>query len=360
MSQLANTKAFLIPKFRQVLHFLTKQGIAIIGNSVYGLFCVHMLPIPDYAKFAVLFGFMGSLTVLLDIGISGTLAPMVGEQIENLPLIANYVASIRRIALRLYLVVAPVAGLIFVLLVRKQHWSPWVIGQMVTALLITAWLARVSASYGAVLLIRRDRARYYRAQIIGSLGSLTLLVVFWALHWVNAYVGILLNMAQIAFLASTYFFRSRVLLGVKGRASGEQERSIVRLALPNIPSIVFYAVQGQITLMLITFFGRSVTSVASVGALSRLGQILTLLAQINPILVEPYFARLAASRLRRTYFFSSLAVLTFAALFAASAFLFPSVFLWILGPTYGKLHFEVGLVVLSSSIWYVVSFLLGR
>ena len=357
MSQLESAKAFLLPKLRQVFHFLTKQGIAMIGNSIYGLLCVRMLPVPDYAKFAVLFGFMGSLTVLLDIGISGTLAPMVGEQIENLPLIANYVASIRRIALRMYLVVAPIAGLIFVFLVRKQHWSAWVIGQMVGALLVTAWFARVSASYGAVLLIRRDRARYYRAQIIGSVGSLTLLIVFWALHWINAYVGILLNMAQIGFLAATYFYRSKTLLGVKGKPSGEQQKGIIRLALPNIPSIVFYAVQGQITLMLITFFGRSVTSVASVGALSRLGQILTLLAQINPILVEPYFAKLAAPRLRRIYFFSSVAVITFAALFAAAAFLFPTEFLWILGPAYGKLYVEVGLVVLSSSIWYVVSFL---
>ena len=79
------------------------------GNLLYGLLVVRLLPIPDYARFAVLFGFMGSLTVLLDIGISGTLAPLVGEQITNLQLIADFTASIRKIALRMYLVVAPLA-----------------------------------------------------------------------------------------------------------------------------------------------------------------------------------------------------------------------------------------------------------
>src|SRR5271170_1424368 len=126
MTVLARAGRFLIPKFRQVAHFLTKQGIAVGGNLLYGLLCVRMLPVPEYAKFAVLFGYMGSLTVLLDVGVAGTLAPLVGEQIANLPLIASYVASIRRLALRVYLAVAPLATVCFVLLVRRQHWGAWI------------------------------------------------------------------------------------------------------------------------------------------------------------------------------------------------------------------------------------------
>ena len=357
MSQLQKARAFLFPKFRQVFQFLTRQGIAMFGNLIYGLVSVRTLPVPDYAKFAVLFGFMGSLTVLLDIVVTGTLAPMVGERIDNLPLIANYVASIRRIALRTYLVIAPLAGLIFFLVIRKQQWSNWVMGQMIAVLLVTAWFARVNSSYGAVLILRRDRAHYYRLQIIGSLGSLGLLLLCWALHLVNIYVAILLNVAQILFMATAYFLRARKLLGVKGVASAEQQKAIVRLALPNAPNTLFYAIQGQITLMLITFFGHNVSSVASVGALARLGQILTYLSQMNPILVEPYFAKLNAFRLKRVYSLSILAVSLFAAGFATLAFLFPRAFLWILGPHYSELHVEVGLVILSSSIWYVSGFM---
>ena len=357
MTQIEKAKAFLFPKIRQVFHFLTKQGIAILGNSVYGLLCVRMLPVTDYAKFAVLFGFMGSLTVLLDVGISGTLAPMVGEQVDNLSLIANLVASIRKIALRMYMLVTPVAVIVFVLLVRKQQWSNAVIVQMVAALLVTAWFARVSASYGAVLIIRRDRTRYYRTQIIGSLGSLIILVLLWSLHFVNIYVCVLLNVAQISFMAATYFRRSHELLGTRGNASIEQEKGIVKLALPNVPSVIFFSIQGQITLMLITFFGHNVSSVASIGALSRLGQIPALMSQINPILVEPYFAKLKAMRLRRIYALSLVAVTSTAAILSCAAFLLPGAFLWVLGPSYHKLHVEVGLVMLSSSIWYIAGFL---
>jgi len=357
MSKLQTAKEFFFPKFRQVFHFLTRQGIAMAGNLCYGLLCVRMLPVPDYAKFAVLFGYMGSLTVLLDIGIASTLAPLVGEHIENLQLIADYVASIRRIALKLYLIVAPIAVVIFVLLVQKQHWGILVVSQMAAVLVVTAWFARVSSSYGSVLTIRRDRSRYYRAQIIGSVGSLSLLVIFWLFHSVNLYVCILLNMAQIIFIAGSYFQRARQLLKSKGKASASKEKAIVRLAMPNMPSTIFYAIQGQITLMLITVFGHSSSSVADVGALNRLSQILVVFSQMNPILVEPFFARLPAARLKKIYLLSVAFVIFCAAIFSALAFLFPGIFLLILGSKYQSLRIEVGLVILGSAINYVSGFL---
>jgi hypothetical protein len=357
MTELKKLAAFLGPKFRHILQFAMKQGIASAGGMAYGLLCVRLLPKPEYAKFAVLFGFMGSLTLLLDIGVSSTLAPLVGEQTSDLRLIANYVASIRRIMQRLFLIVAPVAGVAFVLLVRKQQWGVWAVAQMLLALLVTAWFARVSSTYGAVLTLRRDRDRYYRAQIAGSLGSLALLLIFAGAHRINVYVGILLNVAQVLFIACSYYLRALELLGGKGNPSAQQEKAIVRLALPNAPSTLFYALQGQITLILITLLGHDVSSIAHVGALMRLSQILVFVAQMNPILVEPYFAKLAASRLKRVYLLSFALVAIFAAGFTCLAFLFPQVFLWPLGPKYSQLRVEVGLVVLSSAIQFTGGFI---
>jgi hypothetical protein len=357
MSRFDAARRFLAPKLRQVVHFLTKQGIAMTGNLVYGLLCVRLLPVPDYAKFAVLFGYMGSLTVLLDVGISNTLAPLVGEQIGNLQLIANYLASIRKLALRMYAIVAPLAAVAFFFLVGQQHWGRWVVAQMIATLLFTAWFARVSSCYGAVLLLRRDRAYYYRIQIIGSLGSLGLLVLFWAMHRVNFHVGILLNVAQIVFIALSYYRRARTLLGVEGESSPRQEQTIVRLALPSLPGNVFYAIQGQIMLMLITVFGHTASSVADLGALSRLSQILVFFSQMNPILVEPFFARLPAVQLKRTYLIAVGLIAVCAALFTMLAFLFPRAFLWILGPHYGQLKTEVGLVIIASAIRYLSGFM---
>ena len=357
MTPFARASSFFAPKLRQIAHFLTKQGIAVAGNLLYGLMCVRILPVADYAKFAVLFGYMGSLTILLDIGIAGTLAPLVGEQIGNLPLIANYVASLRKLTLRIYLVLLPFAIVCFVFLVHKQHWGAIVVAQMLAALLATAWFARVSSSYGAVLILRRDRNKYYQVQILGSLGSLALLVIFWSLHRMNLYVAILLNVAQVVFLASSYYRRAGKLLGMKGQASASQQRAIVRLVMPNVPNTIFYAMQGQVMLMLITLFGHNVSSVANIGALARLAQILGFFSQMNVILVEPFFAKLQASRLKRIYLLAVGLVAVLAAAYSSLAFLFPGIFLWVLGPKYSQLRYEVALVVLSSAIQYLAGFM---
>ena len=357
MTLLGQVKTSVLPKLRHVGQFLVKQGIAMVGNLLYGLLCVRILPVPDYAKFAVLFGYMGTLTVLLDVGTSNTLMPLVGEQVSNLQLIANYVTAIRSLAQRLYLIVAPLAAIGFFLLVERQHWGAFVVGQMVVVLLVTAWFARVSSAYGAVLLLRRDRSNYYRIQIIGSLGSLALLVLFWAAHAISIYVCILLNVAQIIFMAFSYFRRANKILGTKGVISKERESSIIRLALPNLPGTIFYAIQGQVTLMLITVFGHSASSVANVGALSRLSQILAFASQMNPILVEPFFARLPASRLKKIYLLSVACVVLGASAFTVLAYFFPGLLLWILGPHYQGLRVEVGMVILASSVRFVTGFM---
>jgi len=356
-TDLQRIKAFFIPKFHQIAHFLMKQGIAVAGNLLYGLLCVRLLPVSDYAKFAVLYGFMGSLTVLLDMGASSTLAPLVGTQIDNLPLIAGYIASVRRIVQKVYLVAAPIAGLLFALLLAKRHWGFWVVAQMIAVLLVTAWFARVSSSYGSVLIIRRDRARYYQIQIIGSLGSLSLLLILWAVHGVNIYAAILLNLAQTIYLATAYHHRARQLLGVKAEHSPLMEKRIIRLATPNIPSVLFYAVQGQVTLMLITLFGQNTASIANVGALSRLSQMFLFLNQMNPILIEPFFARLPPARLKRTFLLSVAIIAICGSGFAALALLFPEAFLWLLGPHYSQLRIEVGLMILASVIYYIGGFI---
>jgi len=358
MSILSSWKAFLAPKMRRVLQFLTVQGITMVGNFVYGLLCVRMLPIGEYAKFAVVFGTLGTLTVLMDVNFSGSLIPLVGEEIDNLTLIADYVASLRQLALRVYLVVAPVAIVAFPLLVRRQHWNWKVVTAMVVILLVAAWFSRVSGAYGAVLIVRRDHKNWYRAQMISSLGTLVLLIALWAVHWVNAFSAIVLNVLGIVFIAAYFFFRAHQLLKQKGRPSREMRKAIVHLAMPNMSNAIFYALQGQISLVLVTFFGQT-TAVAGVGALGRLGQAFVLFSQMNPLLIVPYFAKLPRARLKANYNGVILAEAMLCLFITGLAAVWPGLFLWVLGPKYGNLRFEVLLMVAARSMGYMGGLLWG-
>jgi hypothetical protein len=58
---LSSRKASLVPKDRHVIEFLTSQGIAMGARLFDGFLCVWLLPVAEYAKFAVVYGFMCTL-----------------------------------------------------------------------------------------------------------------------------------------------------------------------------------------------------------------------------------------------------------------------------------------------------------
>jgi O-antigen/teichoic acid export membrane protein len=345
-------KVFFLPKLHRVAEFLFSQGISIACNLLFGLLCIRLLPIGEYAKFVVVFAIQGSLMVLLDVGISGTFIPLVGERIEDRQLIADYLASIRQIAHWLFAIAAPITVVAYPLLVRNRHWSWRVVAAMVVIVLVSAWFARVGATYGSVLILRRDRFHWYQAQVISSLGVLVLLGIFFGLHMFGAFTAILIGVAKIIGIAAAYYWRAQKLLGVKGTPSKEKRTAVIQLTLPAVPSVVYYALAGQISIFLITIFGRT-TAVASVGALSRLGQIFTLLGPMNAILVEPYFAKLPKDRLKSHYLLAVAAAVACGAGAVVLACIFPDVFLWVLGPKYAGLRTEVVLVILAGAIGLV-------
>jgi len=349
-----SAKAFILPKLHHIAEYLLSQGFAVAGNLLYGLLCIRLLPVEEYAKFVVVFAIQGSLIVLMDIGGSGSLTPLVGERADDLRLIADYLASSRQLAYGLFAAAFPITIFVYPLLVRNRLWSWHVVAGMVVIVLVSTWFARVGATYGAVLILRRDRRHWYRAQIVSSYGTLALLVVFVVFHWLNGFAAIVINVSGMVWIAGDYYIRARRLLGCAGKPSKEKRTAIVQLAMPSVPGVVFYALQGQIAVLLITIFGRT-TAVASVGALSRLGQIFGLVTPMNAILVEPYFARLAKHRLKTAYLLVVAFALACGGAATVLALVFPGPFLWVLGSKYSGLRSDVVLVILSGAMGLVGS-----
>ena len=346
----------LVSNSRTVIQFFASQGLTMVGNLLYGILCVRLLPTSEYAKFVVVFGVQATMVILMDVNFSGTLIPLVGERVEDRKLIADYVASLRRLADWLFGLVGVFALFAFPWLVRNRGWDRRTEWEMMAILLVACWFLRLSGAYGAVLILLRDRTSWYRGQMISSLGTLALLLVLWGFHRLNGLTAILLNVLGMVFVGTFYFLRARKQLGVPGEQNSEKRRAIIRLALPNIPQSIFFALQGQIALFLIAIFGHT-TSVASVGALGRLGQLFALPMQMNPLITSPYFARLPRARLAKSY--------TVALLIAGSATLalgvlascVPGLFLWVLGPKYHDLRTEVILVIAAGGVACVSDFI---
>ena len=344
-------------RLRHVHQFVTRQGIATVGNLVYGLLCVRLLPVNDYAKFAIIFGFMGTLTVLTDTVTTGTIAPLVGERLQDRKLIADYVATVRHIVTFVFLAIAPVVTVVLLVALGRHEWTLRDNLQIAASILFISWFSRISGTYSTVLLLLRDRAFFYRIQIAGSLGSLALLCVAWAMHGLNLYVCVLLNCAQVVYQAISTYRRAQHLLRVDGHTNQAMQRQIIQLALPGVPGSIFYALQGQIMLMLLVALGRGTTSIANLGALGRLGQILTFFSLMNPVFVEPFFARLRQNQVLPRYVIAVVLAASALGLFCGTGFLFPQYYLLVLGPHYQNLRVEVGLIILSSSLAFLAGYM---
>jgi O-antigen/teichoic acid export membrane protein len=319
------------------------------GNLLYGLLCVRLLPSAEYAKFVVVFAVQGTIIALMDVNFTGTLVPLVGERIHDRKLIADYVASLRQLSYWAYGIVGSGLVLFYPFLVRNRGWSWQVVAAMVIILLASTWFMRISSAYGAVLILLRERSDWYKGQMISSLGTLALLLLLWMLHRLGPFSAILLNVAGIIFVGIFYQYRARRLLGVSGVVTPSKRKAIVRLALPNVPQAIFYALQGQLSLFLITYLGHT-KGVASVGALARLGQLFAIFLQMNPLLTEPYFARLPKELLKKRYAIALLVAALASSAVALVACEFPQLFLWLLGPQYSTLQFEVKLAIATGAV----------
>ena len=332
-----------------VFQFVSAQGITMAANLLYGLLCVRLLPSGEYAKFVLVFGVQGTLLILMDANFSGTLIPLIGERVDNKKLIADYVASLRQLSVWAYALVGSLAIIFYPLLVKNRHWSWQTIAGMIVILLLSTWFMRVAAAYGSVVILLRDRATFYKGQLISSVGTLALLLACYELGWLGPFQAMIINVIGMMVVAAMAYQRCNTLLGVKGVVAPEKKKAIIQLALPNMPQAVFFALQGQISLFLITYFGHT-KGLASVGALGRVGQIFAIFLQANGLLVEPYFAKLPKEKLKRSYLLATLMAAVISISVMLVALKVPQLLLWVLGPQYSDLAFEVKLAVAASAV----------
>jgi O-antigen/teichoic acid export membrane protein len=343
-------------KARALAHYFTAQGVTIAANLFYGLLCVRLLPSSEYAKFVVLFGVQGTLVVLMDVNFSGTLIPLIGDRINNHKLIADYVASLRQLSYWAFGLVGAGTVVCYPLLVRHRNWNWTIVASMILILLVSTWFVRIGSAYGTVLILLRKRSLWYRAQMISSVGTLLALGVFLKLHWLGPFTAILINVFGLIYVGTNYYLHAHRLLGTSGTPAPELKRAIVGLALPNVPQAIFYALQGQISLFLITYFGHT-QSVSSVGALARLGQIFVIFKQGNMLFVEPYFAKLPKARMRSSYTITLAITAAISLAVMQVSLSFPQALLWLLGPQYSGLRMEVQLAVGAGAVSFFSSVL---
>ena len=343
-------------RFRVILVYLTGQGLVQFVNLLIGFLLLRWLSVNNYAQFIVAFTFQLTMGFLTDLGFSGTIVALVGPRGNDPAVVGAYIRSGRRLRNILLLCLTPVAAAVYVQIVRQHHWTAPTSILLFASVVASIYFSGTVAYFGAPLLIRGQLSQYYRHQLAGALfrilacGALYFagLLSAWATSWINA-----LGFLVVGWL---YARESRPLAVLPQRPDSRATRQMVQYVAPNLPSYIFFALQGQIALFLISFFGRT-RNIAEVGALGRLGQLFLLLSGFNGAVIEPFMARQPEKRVLRNYLLVAAVATAICVPICLVGFGDPGLLLMLLGSKYASLNRETGWLIFTSCVGYLVSVL---
>jgi O-antigen/teichoic acid export membrane protein len=349
-----------LQRARIVGNFAFVQVIVQVVGFASGILLVRWLDQSEYAYFTIANTMQGTINVLADMGISIGLVSIGGRVWQDRYRFGQLITTANNFRRRLggaaIIVVGPI---LYWLLTRNGASSPYaaiLIGAIVLGLLAQFSLGVL----GVVPRLRSDVSQIQKIDLTGALARLIVLVGC-AFLFLNAGVAVLVS--SMAFLLQYWLLRRYAagVIDLKAPENAEDRAAMTGFIKNQAANAVFYCLQGQITVFLISFFGSRATSVAEVGALGRLAMIFAVLGQLLTNIFVPAFARCqSAARLRLQYFGIVGGVAACCAVVIGAAAFFPSQFLFVLGDKYSHLQRELVLMItgtvlntLTGTLWFL-------
>lgn len=330
--------------------FASVQVIVQCVGFVSGILLVRTLAQTEYALFTIANTMQATISVLADVGISIGLVS-IGGRVWQDPhrfgqLITTAHALRGKLAAVALLVVTPI---LYGLLVRNgasSFYAAAIITVTLLGLLAQLWLGVLNV----VPRLRSDVGRIQKIDFTGAIARLLVLICL-AFLFLNAGVAVLVGSA-VFFLQ--YWLLRKYAVGVidlHASENGEDRHAMIGFIKSQAANAIFFCVQGQLTIFLISFFGSRATSIAEIGALGRLAMIFAVMGQLLINIFVPAFARCEAlPNLRRLYACIVAGVIAFCAVILLAAALFPAGFLFVLGNNYAHLHRELLLMVAGTVV----------
>ena len=323
---------------------LVQAGVQVIG-FLSGILLVRWLSQREYAYFTIANTMQGTINLLADIGISVGLVSIGGRVWHDRHRFGELINAALAVRRRLgALAIVAVTPIMYSMLVKNGA------STLYTAVLIAVVLAGliIQLSIGVLSVVPRLRSDITRIQIIDVTGAIVRLLLLAALLFFALNAGVAVGVATLVLLLQYAMLRHYVtgVVDLNATENPEDRQEIIRLTRHLAANAVFYCLQGQITIFLISFFAHHVNAVAEVGALGRLAMIFTVLSNLLANVFVPAFARCQNRRKLRWLYAAILGgVAAFSLVILAFAAIFPEQFLFVLGSKYAHLHYELLLMV---------------
>lgn len=337
----------------------TQVAVQAIG-FISGILVIRLLPTQEYALYTLTNTMLGTMILLADGGISTSVMAQGGKVWQNRERLGMVLATGFALRKKFAIVSLGIAipALLFLL---RHHQASWPMAIWLVLALIPAFFSSLSGTLLEIVpKLNQHVIPLQRIQLGNYAGRLGLLVLnLFTFPW-----------APVAILAAglPQLWANKQLRTLSGKFAVHTQqtdptvhREIVKNVKRLLPDAIYYCIWCQFAVWLISFFG-STEAVAHLGALGRLAVALTLFSVMFSSLILPRFARLPDQRvlLLRQFVRIEVGLLITAVCIVAGVYVFSTQILWVLGPSYKNLAYEMTLMMIGKCLSFVAtsSFLL--
>lgn len=332
--------------------------VKVIG-LVSGIVVIRYLPVNEYAMYTIANTMLGTMIGFADGGISAGVLSMGGQNYQDKSkfssLIKTALSLRRKFGVIAYIVLAPI---VYYLLLRND--ASHLAAILICLSMIPVFYVQLAYSINQVPLKLHQNLLPLQKVSIGF--NISRLVLITLTIFIFPFASLIILVGGVANYGANHQLlkKNTEYVDENAIADPEIEKKFLKITKRILPSAIYFSLNGQITIWLISFFG-TVKSVAEIGALSRLSMAFGVLQSLFALIIIPRFARLpnVKSILIKRFVQIQLMLLGIAVLIPFLIWLFPSQILWILGANYSGLTNEIVVFGFTIGVTFIISGLAG-
>jgi hypothetical protein len=338
----------LLARARTLSQFVTVQVMVQLMSAASGILLVRALSQSEYAYFTIANSMQAAMGILADSGIGIGLSAIGGKVWQDRQRFGQLINTALRLRQYLASIAAAVVGPILIwLLVSNGASKPYAC--VITLAVLLALNYQLLG--GVLMIVPRLHSQISRVQKLDAMIAASRLLLLAAAYLIFLDAAVALFAGIVGIIGQYIFLKRWTTDNIERHAPINQEDRSTMLGIVKhqAPNAVFYCLQGQLTIWLISIFGNT-RNIAEIGALGRLGMIFSVISAVMTSIVLPGFARCQSpALLRRRYFQIIGGFGLLGGILISITALFPDQLLWILGSKYAHLRNELLLMMTLSS-----------
>jgi hypothetical protein len=341
-----------------LIGFVSVQLVVQVLGFASGILIINSLSKTDYSYYLLANTMQFTMDLMADFGITIGLNSIGGKVWQDRKALSKLIAT--AFAIRRYLltastiVVLPV--LFYLLFINGAQLHTIVL--LLIAVLLELQFYSTNKILGIVPRLNSNLNLIQKLDFILAFTRITGLLIAYLLG-INVVIATFCSTLASGLYSLLLSRWVRAKIDLHSSIDSAYKSQILDLIKTQFLPTIFYCFQGQITIWIVTIFGQ-VGGIAEVGALARLGLILTIVNPVINSIVIPGYARCQSIDLLKKRYWQLISIfMLISGGLLGLVTIFSDRLLWILGNQYAHLNHELVLVMVSSLVTSLTTMIWG-